>query len=79
MSKLIADPGPHSNGASDVTVGDGDAGSEVLVEVARAPPASGAAHDATVEIAKSRVKAEERADSRLFGWNIIWPSELEFS
>jgi hypothetical protein len=76
LSKLIADPGPHSVGASDVAVGDadGDAGSEVLVEVGCVCPASGAAHDATVEIARSSVKAELRAEVRLFGWNILWPS-----
>jgi hypothetical protein len=81
LSKLIADPGPHSVGASAVAVGDADAdddaGSEVLVDVDWvlvdvdcACPTFGAAHDATVEIVRSSAEAELRADSRLFGWNI---------
>jgi hypothetical protein len=39
-------------------------------------PAFGAAHDATVEIATSRVIAEPRADS-LFGWNISTTFHIE--
>jgi hypothetical protein len=69
LSKLNADPGPHSSGPYDVAVGDPDvdAGDGVPVEVGCVCPGFGAAHDATVEIARSSPKAELRADSRLFG------------
>ena len=78
LSKLMADPGPHSSvgsGASDadsdavvvpagaVVVPDGDA--EVVLVVAGVCPGFGAAHDATVAIATRSVKTEPKADSRL--------------
>src|SRR5687767_12682533 len=88
-SKLMAEPGPHSSDAlgvpADVPVGDaapvsvGEAVSvaaDVAVVVAGVWPAFGAAHDATVEIATSRVNAEPRADS-FFGWNISTAFHVE--
>jgi len=78
LSKLMADPGPHSSVASGDSEGDSDAvvvpagvvvvpvgDSEVVLVVAGVCPALGAAHDATVAVATSSVKTEPKADSRL--------------
>lgn len=80
----MADPAPQSSVASDdVPVGDadsdvvpvGDADSDAVpvgvpVDVAGEGAPFGAAHDATVDIARNSTSAEPNAVSRLLGWNI---------